>query len=487
MILKSLETHVGSQKHILQFWDELTTDEKEKLSHQIKSIDFEWSRRCFDNSSKVSPTNSENFHPVPSLEAISRNEVAAVVLAGGQASRLGSVAPKGTIPLGLNVSPVDSLIGIQAAKLALLEKLAAKMYPGTEGKIQWLVMTSKSTEAQTRLHLDKVIAATDLSPEQVLVFSQAEIPAFDMDGNLLLENKYTIVTSPIAILINDNVENRRHNDVYRRNLDGNGGLFSAIASHLAKLKVLGVKYFHIYCIDNILCKVADPHFLGFVFEKGADVATKTVMKQPGELVGSVCLDNGKPRVTEYSELGSELATRMRDDGRLMFCAGSIANHLYTMEFLERFFYFTPFTYFFADIYKFYVIYRFCTPSYYLPFHRALKKISYVNSNGETLKPDVPNGIKLEQFVFDVFHFSKNFYIWEVEREDEFSPLKNAESIGKDCLSTCKRDLAFLNRKWLIAAGAKVEKDPVYLKTLSSYNGEGLDHFKDQVVSDTVVA
>ncbi|KAK5986569.1 hypothetical protein GCK32_007186 [Trichostrongylus colubriformis] len=93
------------------------------------------------------------------------------------------------------------------------------------------------------------------------------------------------------------------------------------------------------------------------------------------------------------------------------------------------------------------------------------------------------GIKLEQFVFDVFERSKNFYIWEVEREDEFSPLKNAESAGKECLGTCKRDLASLNRKWLEAAGAIVKGDgPVFIDAFASYCGEGLDRFKDQVVT-----
>lgn len=60
--------------------------------------------------------------------------------------------------------------------------------------------------------------------------------------------------------------------------DGNGGLYSALAAHLPTMRARGVKYFHIYCIDNILCKVADPHMLGFFIERGADVATKVTFQ-----------------------------------------------------------------------------------------------------------------------------------------------------------------------------------------------------------------
>ncbi|VDL68297.1 unnamed protein product, partial [Nippostrongylus brasiliensis] len=122
----------------------------------------------------------------------------------------------------------------------------------------------------------------------------------------------------------------------------------------------------------------------------------TVLKTPGELVGSVCLDNGRPRVTEYSELGAELAEKRTNDGRLLFRAGSIANHVFSMEFLESF----------------------CDTSFHLPYHRASKKIAHLTPDGTLIKPTSPNGIKLEQFVFDVFDRSKNFFIWEVEREDE---------------------------------------------------------------------
>lgn len=110
------------------------------------------------------------------------------------------------------------------------------------------------------------------------------------------------------------------------------------------------------------------------------------------------MDNGKPRVTEYSELGAELAEKKTEDGTFLFGDGSIANHFFTMAFLDSY---VP-----GVVFITFFIYRFCSPYFHLPYHRALKKIAYVNDAGELVKPEKPNGIKLEQFIFDVFEKSK---------------------------------------------------------------------------------
>jgi UDP-N-acetylglucosamine/UDP-N-acetylgalactosamine diphosphorylase len=56
----------------------------------------------------------------------------------------------------------------------------------------------------------------------------------------------------------------------------------------------------------------------------------------------------------------------------------------------------------------------------LPHHIAHKKVGFVSlETGETVNPSVPNAIKLEKFVFDVFQFSDSFVVWECVREEEF--------------------------------------------------------------------
>lgn len=56
--------------------------------------------------------------------------------------------------------------------------------------------------------------------------------------------------------------------------DGNGGLYKALIPYLDFFYETGVKYFHVYCVDNVLCRVADPHFLGYCIKKQADCAAK---------------------------------------------------------------------------------------------------------------------------------------------------------------------------------------------------------------------
>ena len=91
----------------------------------------------------------------------------------------------------------------------------------------------------------------------------------------------------------------------------------------------------------------------------------------------------------------------------------------------------------------------------LNYHMAKKKIPYVNAEGSLVKPDKPNGIKMEKFVFDVFQFAKNFVVWECLRDEEFAPLKNAEGAPDFTPTYCRNALLALHQKWLRIAGAKL--------------------------------
>jgi UDP-N-acetylglucosamine/UDP-N-acetylgalactosamine diphosphorylase len=118
----------------------------------------------------------------------------------------------------------------------------------------------------------------------------------------------------------------------------------------------------------------------------------------------------------------------------------------------------------------------------LEYHIAKKKIKYVDAEtGETITPKSNSGMKLECFVFDVFPFAHNFSVLQVDREDEFSPLKNAPGSGVDCPETSRRDIVAQHVRFIEAAGGKVvgehegdyEKLEFELSPWVSYAGEGL--------------
>jgi UDP-N-acetylglucosamine/UDP-N-acetylgalactosamine diphosphorylase len=203
----------------------------------------------------------------------------------------------------------------------------------------------------------------------------------------------------------------------------------------------GIKHIHAYCVDNCLVKVADPIFLGFSASKSVSIATKVVRKRNAtESVGLILLKNGKPDVVEYSEIDKETAeakdSKHSGGDVLKFRAANIVNHYYSFEFLESI----------PDW------------AHKLPHHVARKKIPYIDTeSGEQKKPEKPNGIKLEQFVFDVFPMLdlKKFACMEVRREEEFSPLKNAKGTGEDDMDTSRRDVMAQGARWIKAAGGTV--------------------------------
>lgn len=273
------------------------------------------------------------------------------------------------------------------------------------------------------------------------------LPALTNEGKILLASKSTISLSP----------------------DGNGGLYSALrqplphlknSSILADMSSRGIHYIHAYCVDNCLVKVADPVFLGYCIQKGSECGAKVVRKvKPEEAVGVLAVKDGKYGVVEYSELSQKEAEQRTEEGELSLRAANIANHFFTLGFLEKM----------EEIEK------------EMTFHIARKKITHVNTDsdeGEIIKPTKPNGMKMELFVFDCFPFTSNLAVLEVDRAEEFSPLKNAPGTGSDDPQTSRRDILGQHRRWLIAAGTEVDEGvEVEIGAGVSYAGEGLEGLK----------
>ena len=73
----------------------------------------------------------------------------------------------------------------------------------------------------------------------------------------------------------------------------------------------------------------------------------------------------------------------------------------------------------------------------LPYHVAYKKAKYIDKDGNLITPDSPNAYKFEAFLFDAFGEVDEMAVLRVKREEEFAPVKNADSAGVDCPSTAR--------------------------------------------------
>lgn len=319
--------------------------------------------------------------------------------------------------------------------------------------VPWYVMTSGPTRGPTQKFFEEN-NYFGLKKENVLFFEQGVLPCISNNGKILLESKSKVNWILSIVLARRKLKLCLQVAVAP---DGNGGIYRALIDQvIPDMKARGIKHVHAYCVDNSLVKVADPVFIGFSASKDVDLATKVVRKRNAtESVGLILLKNGKPDVVEYSEIDKETAEAKDAKNKqiLKFRAANIVNHYYTTRFLDT------------------------IPDWVdsLPHHVAKKKIPYCDTTtGEQHKPEKPNGIKLEQFVFDIFPRIplEKFACMEVKREDEFSPLKNAAGTGEDDPDTSKRDVLNQGKRWVEAAGATlVSEEPetgVEISPLTSY-------------------
>lgn len=206
-------------------------------------------------------------------------------------------------------------------------------------------------------------------------------------------------------------------------------------------------------VDNMLCHVADPMFLGFTAEKQLEIAHKAIEKRPDENVGVIVLENGKPAVIEYTELPESL-------GHLT--AGNILNHVYSMDSLKTI----------------------CSDeSLNERYHQAIKAIkTYDPQTGQSAKPAEANGVKFELFYFDAFFLAPNAGLLKVEAEEEFAPIKNAPGNEVDSPDMARKLMTKRYAKWLQTAGCIVEgnleTDLLEISSLVSAFGERLEFYKD---------
>ena len=417
---------VGQQELAARL-ESLSGDARKNLERDILSQDWEELKALYAEKSSASLEDnvSSNLKPMPFKIAVddlrydfwketgeillSKGQVAAFLVAGGQGSRLGFDGPKGMFDIGLPSH--KSLFQLQAERLL---NLSARV----EHPIPWCIMTSPlNHEATVNFFTEHDFFG--YARENIRFFEQGTICALDPEGKAVVDDNGRIALVP----------------------DGNGGCFRALSQSgtLAWLVEKGVQYVFLYSVDNALCRICDPAFIGALAAEGRSLSASKVVHKAGaqEKVGIFALQNNKPGVVEYSDLPENYRDMTNPDGSLTFDGGNIAIHLFKIAGLRK------------------------LQTSRLPWHTARKTVCGIEKCW-----------KFEQFLFDAFPLLGTMMPFGVIREEEFSPVKNAD--GNDSPKTARNMIGRLHREWLRKAHVAINPKKLYeVSPTISYAGEGL--------------
>ena len=379
----------NNQQHILNFYDELTNEQRELLINQILKTDFENLNKLYINSFNDVTISTDKITPIPYFSKnklsgkdsslytsigesfISNAEVAVLTLAGGQGTRLGYSGPKGCYEI--DVPPKKSLFEFTCDKLKFVFHKYRVYLP-------WYIMVSPSNSTETISYFYKK-NFFDYPKEKVYFFSQGVLPILDTMGKVILDNIFTIKTAS----------------------NGNGDVFSAFdsAGLIKTLENQNIKWISIAGIDNILLDSIDPLFIGLSAYNNSDIAAKSISKS--NLSDSdwifAYIDNAV-NIIDPCFLSKEMLNSKNKDGLLCYNQINILSHLFSFDAFVS------------------------ATRFELPYHRAFKKNHFINEEGMKVVPDMPNSFKFEKFIFDVFKYYENFTLLEVEASSEFAPIKS---------------------------------------------------------------
>ena len=437
-----LESH--GQQHLLQWWDELSPPEQDSLARQLEELDLPLVTRLARQHTSAAAeagdvkSRAERAQPPGELvrqpqsdadraawdearragqKLLAEGRVGAVVVAGGQGSRLGFDKPKGMFPIG----PVTerTLFQLFCEQLVALRRKYGKPAP-------YFVMTSDATHKETVAFFEAQ-KFFGLPQEDVFFFQQGALPAVsEATGQILLADKGVVSTSP----------------------DGHGGMLKALkrSGLLDVMEKRGIDVLYYHQVDNPTAPICDPAFLGFHQLRGSQMSTKVVAKESAaEKMGVVVSVDGRTQIIEYSDLPADRAEALGPDGTLLLWAGNTAVHAFDRKFLGEI----------------------ASREDALPYHLAHKPVPHLHTDGTRIepRPDQKNAYKFEQFIFDVLPLTSVALVVEGDRPREFNPVKNYA--GKDSPETSREALIRNARAWLeaagveVAPGARVEISPLW--------------------------
>ena len=436
----------SGQDHLFDHWSKRDESKKKRLVDDLSGLDIdqlrELQRLLEQPTQRAARLEPAEYVPLSVSRCddearrigealLGGGKVGFLTVAGGHGSRLGFEGPKGMLP----ISPIRrvSLFQVLAERVRAASQRHRAVFP-------WYIMTSNGNHRQTveYFHAQSFFG---LDSDAVRFFSQGSVPSLYPDGRLVLGEDGGLYRNP----------------------NGHGGVIDALRSSglLEEIATRGIEELSYFQVDNPLVDIADPLFLGTHRRQASEMSTKVVRKtRAEEKLGAIGMIDGKPGMIEYSDLGTEQMAAVGANQELLFSHGSTAVHVLSVPFLAAF----------------------TRPLPFHEAHKAAKALIPTRGGAEIRKEDV---VKFELFIFDAIPRAKNPLFFEVDRQEEFAPVKNA--VGDDSTESCIKAQVKKNARWLEDCGVEVPKDSegesvyaIEISPLFAFNTAMLEEKRGQV-------
>lgn len=378
-----------NQNQILDFYNELNFFQKRKLNKQINKIDFNFINNLFDNCYNkkdidikkisnlkcISNTYNDKYYKIGE-EIVKKGEYAIVIMAGGNASRLGFDIPKGCLNLNINNKEV-SLFELYINQLKNVHK-KYNVFPYI------YIMTSSLNNKSIKKFFNKNNYFS-YPKEKIIFFIQNELPIVDLNGKILMKKKYEISFGP----------------------NGNGDVFNSLKKYnlINHMKDNNINYVLFSTVDNPLTNLVDYNFIGATIFNNYKVSSKCIQKKSIEDKNWIfCKYDNHPFMLPTKYLTDKINNK-KVGKDYIYRDKNITYHFINIEEIEKY------------------------SNIDLKYHAAYRKNNYINKDGKYIITDKENSFKFEKFIFDAFYYSNDMLLYRVD-EKEFCPIKNKEDIKK---------------------------------------------------------
>lgn len=267
--------------------------------------------------------------------------------------------------------------------------------------IPWYIMTSTNNYFDTIIFFEQN-NFFGYNRSNIMFFVQENMPIIDTNGKLVLS------------------------EIYQINLasNGNGNLFKSLAkSNLIKdMEQRKLSWLSIGGVDNVLLNPLDPIFIGYTISSKCEIGSKSLFKDnPLDTSWVFARKYKKPTIADCENFVEELSKITDKKGNYLYRETNMLAHLFSLNAIKK------------------------MSSINLPYHRAFRKNSFINSEGMKQVPDYPNIYKFEQFVFDAFSYFDNIALLRVDKENEFAPIKSFNGIYNPEVAAQKYQKLVLNK------------------------------------------